>query len=33
LRDISPTILRLLKLDKPKQMTGENLRVVSPIAV
>ncbi|MGA1980960.1 MAG: 2,3-bisphosphoglycerate-independent phosphoglycerate mutase [Acidobacteriaceae bacterium] len=33
LRDISPTILRLLKLDKPKQMTGENLRVVSPVAV
>jgi 2,3-bisphosphoglycerate-independent phosphoglycerate mutase len=33
LRDISPTILRLLKLDKPKEMTGGDLRVVSPAAV
>jgi 2,3-bisphosphoglycerate-independent phosphoglycerate mutase len=28
LRDISPTILQLLHLDKPKEMTGGNLRVV-----
>src|SRR3569833_1488541 len=27
LRDISPTILNLLHLDKPKDMTGENLRI------
>ena len=33
LRDISPTILRQLKLDKPKEMTGGDLRVVSPAAV
>jgi 2,3-bisphosphoglycerate-independent phosphoglycerate mutase len=33
LRDISPTILHLLHLDKPKEMTGANLRVVSPVAV
>jgi 2,3-bisphosphoglycerate-independent phosphoglycerate mutase len=33
LRDISPTILHLLHLDKPKQMTGANLRVISPVAV
>jgi len=31
LRDISPTILALLKLEKPGQMTGGNLRV--PVAV
>jgi len=30
LRDISPTILRLLKLDKPKEMTGGDL--VAPVA-
>jgi 2,3-bisphosphoglycerate-independent phosphoglycerate mutase len=30
LRDISPTILSLLHLDKPKEMTGGNLRVVVP---
>jgi len=30
LRDISPTLLALLKLDEPKQMTGHDLRV--PIA-
>ncbi len=29
LRDISPTILSLLHLDKPKEMTGEGLRTVS----
>ena len=28
LRDISPTILSLLNLDKPKEMTGGSLRVV-----
>jgi 2,3-bisphosphoglycerate-independent phosphoglycerate mutase len=28
LRDISPTILSLLHLDKPKEMTGGNLRTV-----
>jgi 2,3-bisphosphoglycerate-independent phosphoglycerate mutase len=28
LRDISPTILGLMKLDKPSQMTGGDLRVV-----
>ena len=33
LRDISPTILRLLKLDKPKQMTGGDLCMVSPVVV
>jgi 2,3-bisphosphoglycerate-independent phosphoglycerate mutase len=33
LRDISPTMLGLLKLDKPSQMTGGNLRVVTPLAV
>jgi 2,3-bisphosphoglycerate-independent phosphoglycerate mutase len=33
LRDISPTILHLLHLDKPKEMTGANLRAVSPVAV
>jgi 2,3-bisphosphoglycerate-independent phosphoglycerate mutase len=33
LRDISPTILRLLQLDKPKEMTGGDLRVVSPVTV
>jgi 2,3-bisphosphoglycerate-independent phosphoglycerate mutase len=33
LRDISPTILRLLHLDKPKEMTGGDLCVVSPVAV
>jgi 2,3-bisphosphoglycerate-independent phosphoglycerate mutase len=33
LRDISPTILRLLRLDKPKEMTGGDLCVVSPVAV
>ncbi len=33
LRDISPTILRLLKLDKPREMTGGDLCVVSPVAV
>jgi 2,3-bisphosphoglycerate-independent phosphoglycerate mutase len=27
LRDISPTILSLLHLDQPKDMTGESLRV------
>jgi 2,3-bisphosphoglycerate-independent phosphoglycerate mutase len=27
LRDISPTILSLLKLDQPNQMTGGNLRM------
>jgi 2,3-bisphosphoglycerate-independent phosphoglycerate mutase len=30
LRDISPTLLAILKLDEPKQMTGRDLRV--PIA-
>ena len=30
LRDISPTLLALLKLEEPKQMTGGDLRV--PIA-
>jgi len=30
LRDISPTILSLLHLDKPREMTGGNLRVVVP---
>jgi 2,3-bisphosphoglycerate-independent phosphoglycerate mutase len=29
LRDISPTILGLLKLEEPKEMTGENLRVAT----
>jgi 2,3-bisphosphoglycerate-independent phosphoglycerate mutase len=29
LRDISPTILSLLHLDKPKEMTGGSLRVAS----
>jgi len=29
LRDISPTILSLLKLDQPNQMTGGNLRTPS----
>jgi 2,3-bisphosphoglycerate-independent phosphoglycerate mutase len=33
LRDISPTILRLLKLDKPMQMTGGDLCMVSPVSV
>jgi len=27
LRDISPTLLAILKLDEPKQMTGGDLRV------
>jgi 2,3-bisphosphoglycerate-independent phosphoglycerate mutase len=27
LRDISPTILGLLRLDKPKDMTGETLQI------
>jgi 2,3-bisphosphoglycerate-independent phosphoglycerate mutase len=27
LRDISPTLLALLKLDEPRQMTGSDLRV------
>jgi 2,3-bisphosphoglycerate-independent phosphoglycerate mutase len=27
LRDISPTILSLLNLDQPNQMTGGNLRI------
>jgi 2,3-bisphosphoglycerate-independent phosphoglycerate mutase len=27
LRDISPTILQLLHLDKPKEMTGGDLRI------
>jgi 2,3-bisphosphoglycerate-independent phosphoglycerate mutase len=30
LRDISPTLLAILKIDEPKQMTGSDLRV--PIA-
>jgi len=30
LRDISPTLLEILKVDEPKQMTGGDLRV--PIA-
>jgi len=28
LRDISPTILSLLHLDQPKDMTGESLRLL-----
>jgi len=27
LRDISPTLLEILKVDEPKQMTGGDLRV------
>jgi 2,3-bisphosphoglycerate-independent phosphoglycerate mutase len=27
LRDISPTLLEILKLEEPKQMTGGDLRV------
>jgi 2,3-bisphosphoglycerate-independent phosphoglycerate mutase len=30
LRDISPTLLRMLRLDQPKQMTGGDLRVSNP---
>jgi 2,3-bisphosphoglycerate-independent phosphoglycerate mutase len=33
LRDISPTILKLLHLDQPKQMTGGDLLVPTPLAV
>jgi 2,3-bisphosphoglycerate-independent phosphoglycerate mutase len=34
LRDISPTILKLLHLDKPQQMTGDNLlRMSTPVAL
>ena len=34
LRDISPTLLEILKVDEPKQMTGGDLRVpiTAPIA-
>jgi 2,3-bisphosphoglycerate-independent phosphoglycerate mutase len=28
LRDISPTILKLLQLEQPREMTGENLRSI-----
>jgi 2,3-bisphosphoglycerate-independent phosphoglycerate mutase len=30
LRDISPTMLGLLKMDLPKEMTGGDLRVLQP---
>jgi 2,3-bisphosphoglycerate-independent phosphoglycerate mutase len=33
LRDISPTILKLLHLDKPREMTGVNLVAAPPPAV
>jgi len=29
LRDISPTILGMLGLDEPKEMTGQDLRIVA----
>jgi 2,3-bisphosphoglycerate-independent phosphoglycerate mutase len=33
LRDISPTILSLLKMDKPKEMTGADLlTVLTPVS-
>jgi len=33
LRDISPTILGLLKMERPKEMTGGNLRLASTLVV